>query len=119
MEQTFEFLVSPKLVINDSNFTLALISNPRNVYEAKEFCTIQSNGTLYHLDQNSITVVEFAKLHGIQIFYIGLSDSIIENIFHNSDGTSFSNDINLWNPNEPDNKMPDTAFFCEGELLQF
>ena len=121
MEQTFEFLASPKLIINDTDFALALIANPRNVYDAEKFCNLHtSNGTLYHLDLNYKTVVEFGKIYKIFVFYIGLSDSIKEDSFLHQDGTPLEPHFeHLWKKNEPNNVIPDINKFCEGKLLQF
>ena len=121
MEQTFEFLASPKLVINDTDYKLGLLANPRNAYDAENFCSLHTNnGSMYHLDNNFNTVVEFAKVHGIHIFYIGLSDTITENNFTYPNGTPLSNDFDhLWNIGEPNNRIPEINSFCEGKLLQF
>ena len=114
----FEFLASPKLDIPGTDMKLSLISYPRNAVEAINFCKSYSNGgTLYDIQENYLSVVQFAESHGIKEFFISLNDKESENKFVNTDGTILPNDYaNLWITGEPNNHVPDSRLFCDGNF---
>ena len=118
MNSNYEFLAAPKLDIPGTDLRLALIAYPRTVYLAQDFCFFYANGgTLYDITPEYKIVVQFAKSYGIHEFYISLNDNETENTFVNSDGTILPNDYdNLWMIGEPNNFIPDSQQFCEGNF---
>ena len=116
LKSKFEFLSSPKMNINSTNVTLALIVDAKDVYSAEKFCSAYSNGKLYDLESGYNEVVSFAKKFGVHTFYTSLSDKSIENNFTYPDGKLFELDI-PWNDGEPNNEIPKTHHFCEGLYL--
>ena len=121
MNFKYEFLAAPRLEIPGTDLKLALITNPRTVYLAQEFCHFYGNGgTLYDITPEYKIVVDFAETYGINQFYISLNDNETENTFVNSDDTILSHDYdNLWMKGEPNNYIPDSHQFCEGNFNLF
>ena len=114
LKNKFEFFVSPKLNLNDGDKTLALLTNPKNIWEAEEFCKIYANGNLYDLESSFQEVVDFANHFGVHAFYISLSDKHDENNFIYPNGKQLESDFDsLWLDGEPNNYMPMTHNFCE------
>ena len=114
LENKFEFLTSPKMSINGGDVTLALITNPQNVYEAENFCQLYTNGTLYDLEPGYKKVVNFAKMYGIHAFYTSLSDKLDENNFTYPNGKQLGSNFDLlWKSGEPNNEIPKSHTFCE------
>ena len=86
------------------------------MYSAEKFCSVYSNGQLYDIESGFNTVVNFAKKFGVNTFYTSLSDKAKENNFTYPNGKKFELDI-PWNAGEPNNKIPQTHFFCEGQYF--
>ena len=122
MKYKFEFLAAPKFEIPNSDYKLALFIYPRDSYSALNFCQLYSTngGTLYDITPEYKSVVQFAKMYGVDTFYISLNDNATEGTFVNSEGAVLSNDYDhLWMIGEPDNYIPDEKQFCEGNLNIF
>ena len=112
LKNKFEFLTAPKINLDDK--ALALLTNPRNINEAEEFCKIYAKGSIYDLDSNYQKVVDFAKQFGVYAFYTSLSDKLDENNFIYPNGKQLESDFDsLWLDGEPNNYMPMTHNFCE------
>ena len=116
LKKKFELITAPKLEIPGTDTKLSLITYPRNVYEATAFCNYYANGVLYDVTEDYKTVVEFAKSYGINEFYVSMNDQETENNFMNNNGAVQSNDFD-WQPGDPNNFIPDSHQFCEGNFV--
>ena len=83
---------------------------------AKAFCQENGNGYLYNPDESFKKVVEFANIHFVEDFYVGITDDVHEDYFQYFNGTKFPNHLrHFWKTGEPNNYIPMMNRICESD----